>query len=292
MAWAFHAAVPLSSGGGWVSCAGHCGATDHLHLKRLGRVWRTRDRWRMGASTNPAWRHLRDGLKNPLRVALEVRIRSRNGRDSHPSWCGTGRRPPRSSCAPSWRLVKPNAWINSKTQYGARPDATMEEVWKPASPPRLATKTDSLALAELYFWPEIRSPLNSRNENALDGLARRKSRKYRRLKSPGKGRSGLIRIWCDQKPATCQERHCYHGECSKWTLSPRQGAQNNGSVPRSRGPRSNPWRNEEQRPLRYRQWVGSHFYNFSKAPRCRNLAAVEHHALEQRCRGNLGRYNP
>ena len=55
------------------------------------------------------------------------------------------------------------------------------------SPPRLATKTDSLALAELYFWPEIRSPLNSRNENDLEGLARRKSRNFRRLKSPGKG---------------------------------------------------------------------------------------------------------
>jgi AraC-like DNA-binding protein len=38
----------------------------------------------MAASTSPAWRHLRDGLKDPLRVALALPFGSGNGRDPHP----------------------------------------------------------------------------------------------------------------------------------------------------------------------------------------------------------------
>ena len=46
------------------------------------------DRRRMGASTSPARRHLRDGLKDALRVALALAFGSGNGRDPHPSWRG------------------------------------------------------------------------------------------------------------------------------------------------------------------------------------------------------------
>jgi type IV secretory pathway TraG/TraD family ATPase VirD4 len=42
-------------------------------------------RRRLAASTSSARRHLRDGLKDPLRVALALPVGSRNRGDSHPS---------------------------------------------------------------------------------------------------------------------------------------------------------------------------------------------------------------